>query len=73
MPRRSKVGNASPAAKHSRDDRRVKLTAPQLEIALLVADGLSTVHSPLLVLCGFADYLVLRFHTPYAQYVSDKC
>ena len=40
MRRSSKVRKSSPAAKHSRDDRRVQLSARQLEIALLVADGL---------------------------------
>jgi NarL family two-component system response regulator LiaR len=42
MRRPSKVRKSSPAAKHSRDDRRVHLTARQLEIALLMADGVPT-------------------------------
>ena len=38
----SKVGTASPAAIHSSPEVRVQLTKRQLEIALLIADGLST-------------------------------
>ena len=42
MLRRPYIRTASPVVKHSRRDRRVKLTARQLEIALLMADGLSS-------------------------------
>jgi DNA-binding NarL/FixJ family response regulator len=40
--RLSKVRSSSPSAKDSVSDRRAQLTRRQLEIALLVADGLST-------------------------------
>jgi DNA-binding NarL/FixJ family response regulator len=42
MSRRSKGRNPSLPARHSHPDQPVKLTHRQLEIALLVADGLST-------------------------------
>jgi DNA-binding NarL/FixJ family response regulator len=42
MRRQSMGRDSSPTAIHSSPDRQVQLTKRQLEIALLVADGLST-------------------------------